>query len=81
MIIFWRGRGAAIILFSLLGVVAVMMVASSIGADFKSGLVNKLSLWGAVAGAWLFAKTWGKPVEKQVFDPQMSCSFQRGTVL
>lgn len=75
--IIWKGRGILIPVFALLGLFAGGMLAGTLalvlgkeGEESPGSWVTAVTLWGAVGGLWLFAKTLGKGKQEYLIDPQ-----------
>jgi len=69
--IIWRGRGIIILLFGFVGAIAGGVAARKLGGPTLPKQWDVVaSIWGATAGAWLFALTLGKTQEKILLDPK-----------
>ncbi len=71
--IIWKGHGILILVFGVLGAVAMSAVVVAAAAVTHWGWIARLMLcaplWGAAGAIWLYAKMIGKTVEKTYLDP------------
>lgn len=69
----WKGHGILILVFGVIGGLALGMLTAGAYAATHWGWVGRLiiaaNFWGAAGAIWFYAKTMGKPVEKTYLDP------------